>query len=859
MLWKCEFVFLVLHSSGIHRTSAMNQEDSSRRAATLSTARSPTFFTHTDIQAQLQNLLLSSSSISSTLSIDNEHLDQLAAIIRNIHLSKQQDAFLNHLNKFIIQKEAEIEAVSRGHYQDFLGSVDKLLSVRQGTISLKSHVVSLDASLQTSGTSLATVRSSLLDARKVSTNIQETIETLQSCLKVLDLSKKLSQQISERKFYSALRSLDELQFVHLKPLLGFAAFAGYLGEALPNEKIRIREEVTKQLNSWLYDARQQSQQLGRLALEALELRDRRWKARKDRLNSQDTASMALLVNLNTPVEIAVSERHDYHVLDSGDGSLIDFGPLYLAIHIHETLDAREELQKSFRDDRRAQAHLILASMSSNSGGSSAFTLDSLGALIEQIAGFFIIEAQILRTTKAFRDENDVDSLWEELSDRIVCIVRLGLTNCSDLDLLMGVKARLLSFSQTLESYNYTVTQFHELLSSLSTEYIDLLFKKFSVEFEQFIQEDDHQPMLVHNADEFSKVVEVSFLPNHGIWTKAELAKQTFPTALPFSQAYPLCCIHIRNYVTNHYAYCESITRDADDSIRKCLDSLLISHVGLHMFSQINLTKNLSQLAQIVINTLFFLTACEGLEAILVQLRVSARFISPELEAKAMFKKLLKTGEQKILGEIQEKIQDFFELSEYDWRRKTAIEPGDQTDDGGGRVNEQETSVYLKECLSFIDTLIDNVLVLTPVDFNENIFFGAWMFIGQRLKSFLIDREPAAISDGGLSVLMNDIHFASHRLRKSPFSSSASNTSSSPISLEVHKFFKELVQTVNLLASPDVGKYLDLDYRAMKYDLVRPESLPLMLVKLLTCMNSVGSNVDPIRKSSVQEVLKALSP
>jgi hypothetical protein len=95
----------------------MNQEDSTRRAATLSTARSPTFFTHTDIQAQLQNLLLSSSSISSTLSIDNEHLDQLAAIIRNIHLSKQQDAFLNHLNKFIIQKEAEIEAVSRGHYQ----------------------------------------------------------------------------------------------------------------------------------------------------------------------------------------------------------------------------------------------------------------------------------------------------------------------------------------------------------------------------------------------------------------------------------------------------------------------------------------------------------------------------------------------------------------------------------------------------------------------------------------------------------------------------------------------------------------------------------------------------------------------
>jgi hypothetical protein len=39
-----------------------------------------------------------------------------------------------------------------------------------------------------------------------------------------------------------------------------------------------------------------------------------------------------------------------------------------------------------------------------------------------------------------------------------------------------------------------------------------------------------------------------------------------------------------------------------------------------MFNQLNQTKNLSQLAQIVINTLFFLTACDGLEAILTQLR-----------------------------------------------------------------------------------------------------------------------------------------------------------------------------------------------------------------------------------------------
>jgi hypothetical protein len=59
---------------------------------------------------------------------------------------------------------------------------------------------------------------------------------------------------------------------------------------------------------------------------------------------------------------------------------------------------------------------------------------------------------------------------------------------------------------------------------LASEYTDLLFKKFSVEFRQFIQEDDHQPMQVNNEDEFSKVVDVSFLPPKGQWTRTELAK-----------------------------------------------------------------------------------------------------------------------------------------------------------------------------------------------------------------------------------------------------------------------------------------------------------------------------------------------
>lgn len=123
---------------------------------------------------------------------------------------------------------------------------------------------------------------------------------------------------------------------------------------------------------------------------------------------------------------------------------IDFTPLYLAIHIYETLDASEELRKSFRDDRRAQAHLIISSTAT-----SPFSLDSICNLMESIVGFFIIESHVIHTTKSFRDETDVDTLWDEVCEKVMSIISDGVGDCEDLDLFLNVKTRLLNFSQTL--------------------------------------------------------------------------------------------------------------------------------------------------------------------------------------------------------------------------------------------------------------------------------------------------------------------------------------------------------------------------------------------------------------------------
>lgn len=156
------------------------------------------------------------------------------------------------------------------------------------------------------------------------------------------------------------------------------------------------------------------------------------------------------------------------VLDN-DNVKIDFKPLYTCIHIHDTLDAREELQLSYQADRRvrfpatclalpgwqltrlglrtqAQAGLLLSSTASL----TPFSLPALSALLEEIVGFFLIESHVLRTTNSFRSEQDVEDLWDEMCERVVRIVDEGLRECEDPEVFLGTKLRVLTFVQTLE-------------------------------------------------------------------------------------------------------------------------------------------------------------------------------------------------------------------------------------------------------------------------------------------------------------------------------------------------------------------------------------------------------------------------
>lgn len=173
-------------------------------------------------------------------------------------------------------------------------------------------------------TTLFLQKKALLDARRVGQNIDETIDTLQACLRVLDMASKVQNLIQNAKYFSALRvsvlaqlgsrsrltipfhawqQLEDLQATHLKPVLHYP-FATLMISSVPDLRNSIRDAVTRSLKAWMYEARETSRSVGKGALDAMEQRGRRWAARK-----RKDASLGL-AKINGPIELGLSERHE---------------------------------------------------------------------------------------------------------------------------------------------------------------------------------------------------------------------------------------------------------------------------------------------------------------------------------------------------------------------------------------------------------------------------------------------------------------------------------------------------------------------------------------------------------------------
>lgn len=143
------------------------------------------------------------------------------------------------------------------------------------------------------------------------------------------------------------------------PSISNTPFYLHLISSLPSLRLSIKDAVTAGTKSWLFDIRESSALVGKLALKHMDSRIKRWRARREKDGNIRLANIGgaleLVNNERTECECCVLDlceaKRAVNALDN-EQIKIDFRPLYQCIHIYEALDAKSELQRNYQEDRK---------------------------------------------------------------------------------------------------------------------------------------------------------------------------------------------------------------------------------------------------------------------------------------------------------------------------------------------------------------------------------------------------------------------------------------------------------------------------------------------------------------------------
>ncbi|KAM4055639.1 exocyst complex subunit sec15-like domain-containing protein [Hirsutella rhossiliensis] len=749
-----------------------------------------------DYAVAIPQIILSSS--------DSDFPDHLIPVLKDAASSKKTPSLIQCLTRYSDDREADIERIGLTKHEEFLDSVGRLQHVRDGTVALTSEILKLNQSIQASTEKLAEQKGALVNTTAIRQNIADATSALRESLKVLHALNNSHDLVRRKKYYSALKSLEDLQNEHLVPILQnrYATqhrLADVIQKSIPGSQKTISEAVMTDLNTWLFRIRETSQFLGEVAFYHTELRRSRQRKRVE--DDQFLSNF----KLNSAIELVCDESEEFDVLNNEELQ-VDFTPLFEALHIHDALGQCDRFRSEYAATRRQQKDLLLP----NSVELLADDETSLSSLLEGITGFAIIEKATMRRVPQLRSPADVEELWESMCSAAITLTSRAINDVGNAEVLLKIKGFIALFVQTMEGWGYSIATLDTFLLTLFDKYAELLKRRFGEDFQEIVSTDDYMPMAINSLEEYEKVINVSwFIHDQPI---EELA---FPCVLPFSQMYPLCCIDIRNFLNQFYFFSDDHFQHSDvidETLRKSLDELLTEKVCQSLVERLS-SQYLGQIVQILINLEHFEIACQELEQLLVRARSSTSAGGPlKLKATEKFRNNKKTAEKRIFELVNSKIDDLVDTAEYDWLASNVT---------------TEPSNYMQTLTRYLSNIMNSTLLGLPREIKELIYFDALSHAANKILALPLSPDVKHINAHGVSALAQDVQYLTE------FVSSLENGQMLKENLD------ELQQTINLMQSDNHEEFFDISTRNKKYGRVDALNGPLLLEKLTPVTQASG--------------------
>uniref|UniRef100_A0A8C0HIA2 Exocyst complex component n=1 Tax=Buteo japonicus TaxID=224669 RepID=A0A8C0HIA2_9AVES len=295
--------------------------------------------------------------------------------------------FMEKLDACIRNHDREIEKMCNFHHQGFVDAITELLKVRADAEKLKVQVTDTNRRLQDAGKEVIAQTEEIIRCRVQQRNITTVVEKLQLCLPVLEMYSKLKEQMNVKRYYSALKTMEQLENLYL-PRVSQYRFCQIMIENLPKLREEIKEISMSDLKDFLESIRKHSDRIGETAMKQAQ--------------QQKTFSTTLQKqnNLNYGRNMHLGRSR---ILESKNE--ITLKRTFEDDDEHEEEGDGEIFENYYRKQRRKQARLVLQPQSSMGYG---FPVNRLFDLLFEIRDQYN-ETLLKKWSGLFRDIFEADN------------------------------------------------------------------------------------------------------------------------------------------------------------------------------------------------------------------------------------------------------------------------------------------------------------------------------------------------------------------------------------------------------------------------------------------------------------------
>ncbi|XP_043480263.1 exocyst complex component 6B isoform X2 [Leptopilina heterotoma] len=734
--------------------------------------------------------------------------DYLGPTFRAIYDGEEHHKFMEKLDERIKSHDRDIERMCNHHYQGFIDSIRELLQVRSQAQQLSSEILELDKRIILTTTGVIEKREELVKARKVESNMAAAVDSLTMCLPVLAAYAKLQRQLKDKRYYPALKTLEQLENNDLPKVTNYR-FSSQITQQIPVLRENIKDASMSDLRDFLENIRKYSPKIGEVAM-------------------RHTAEQ-----LENEAEIIGRRKKRLHSTPSIEGDeelsaqdLMDFSPVYRCMHIYTVLREGETFKAYYRQQRQQQARLVLQppiNMHESIKGYQSY--------VYGILGFFVVEDHILNTGNGLANRSYLEELWSMALSKIVNALRTHSAYCTDATLILKIKNLIMLFNTTLRNYGYSVGQLWDLLQEIRVHYNEVLMQHWVQVFRDILEEDNFLPIQVSSQEECDNVL--GSFP----YRNKELQTSEFPKVFPFSPMVPKVYQQVKEFIYACLKFSEDLNltqTEIDEMICKSTNLLLtrtFSGCLSSLFRKPSLA--LLQVVQIIINTGWLEGSTKYLEEFLSNITGTPHEgqLSSGGVKSTMFRVARDDAEKQICVKLKQKLNEFLELENYDW---TLVE------------SQGHASGFITDLIAFLHSTFKCFTDL-PQEVAQVACKAACAHIAKSILDILVSEDIKQISLGALHQVNLDTiqceqFAASDPVKGLPEGALLEN-------------FAQLRQLLDLFTNWDWPTYFhDYGSESSKYSLVTPNMAVVLLEKL---RESDKKTVFIVLKKSEREKKKLL--